>query len=263
MNTIKLYGLLVRASIRARMQYKFNFIFSSFMILIINVMEFLLIAIILTRFGDIKGWGLLEIGYLYSAIVLSRALYRTLASDVHHIERYLVNGEMDQLLIRPIPVLLALMSQNFNILASDFVQGIVIMSICINGLLATGQITWVSIPLTILVVVCGGLILFTIGLITSTVGFWIIRIRDLQNITEDASRNAAQYPLSLYPKWMQFILLTVLPVGLVNYVPALYIIRGEAGAWVIGLVVLFAAGFLWVGLAFWRIGISRYQSTGN
>ncbi|WP_010274972.1 ABC transporter permease [Paenibacillus senegalensis] len=263
MNELKLYGLLIRASIRSRMQYKFNFIFSSLMALVINVMEFLLIAIILNRFGDIKGWGLLEIGYLYSAIILSRALYRTVASDVHHIERYLVNGEMDQLLTRPIPVLLALMSQNFNILAAEFFQGIIIMTICINGLMAAGQMTWFDVPLTLLMIVCGGFILFTIGLITSTVGFWITRIRDLQNITEDAARNAAQYPISLYPKWMQLILLTVLPVGLVNYVPTLYIIRGEMGPWVIGLVLIFTAGFLWVGLRFWRVGISRYQSTGN
>lgn len=263
MNTLKLYGLLVRASIRSRMQYKFNFIFSSLMVMIINLMEFLLIAIILNRFGDIKGWGLLEIGYLYSAIILSRALYRTVASDVHHIERYLVNGEMDQLLTRPIPLLLALMSQNFNVLVAEFLQGIVIISICISGLIAAGQMTWIGIPLTLLMIVCGGFILFTIGLITSTVGFWTTRVSDLQNITEDSSRNAAQYPLSIYPKWMQTILLTVLPVGLVNYIPSLYIIRGELGIWIFGLILCFTIGFFWIGLRFWRVGISRYQSTGS
>lgn len=263
MNAVKLYFLLIRASIRSRMQYKFNFIFSSLMAAVINVMEFLLIAIILNKFGDIKGWSLYEIGFLYSALILSRAIYRTLASDVHHIERYLVNGELDQLLIRPIPVLLALMSQNFTILAAEVLQGIVILAICLNGLIAQGQVTLWAVPLTAVMIVSGAFILFTIGLITSTVGFWVTRIRDLQTITEDATRNAAQYPLVLYPNLMRMILLTVLPVGLVNYVPSLYILRGELGLWVIAAVVGFAAAFLWLGLRFWRLGLSRYQSTGS
>lgn len=263
MNAVKLYFLLIRASIRSRMQYKFNFIFSSLMAAVINVMEFLLIAIILNKFGDIKGWSLYEIGFLYSALILSRAIYRTLASDVHHIERYLVNGELDQLLIRPIPVLLALMSQNFTILAAEVLQGIVILTICLKGLIAQDQVTMWAVPLTGVMIVSGAFILFTIGLITSTVGFWVTRIRDLQTITEDATRNAAQYPLVLYPNWMRMILLTVLPVGLVNYVPSLYILRGELGLWVIAAVVGFAAAFLWLGLRFWRLGLSRYQSTGS
>ncbi|GIP33819.1 ABC transporter permease [Paenibacillus sp. J2TS4] len=263
MSMLKLYGILIRASIRSRMQYKFNFIFSSVMAAFINIVEFLLIAILLSKFGHIKGWSLYEVGYLYSVLILSRSIYRSLASDVHHIERYLVNGELDQLLIRPIPILLALMTQNFTILLGEFLQGSIILIICIQGLMASGQMTLTAIPLTIVIIVSGAVVLFTIGLVSATSGFWITRVRDLQNITEDATHTAARYPLLLYPKWLQLLLVSILPVGLVNYVPALYILRGQFGPWLLILTTSLAALFLWLGLRLWRVGLSKYQSTGS
>lgn len=263
MSMLKLYGILIRASIRSRMQYKFNFIFSSLMAAFINVVEFLLVAILLDKFGNIKGWSLYEVGYLYSVLILSKSIYRSLASDVHHIERYLVSGEMDQLLIRPIPILLALMTQNFTIMLGEFLQGIIILVISMQGLFAAGQITVASIPLTVLIILSGAVVLFTIGLVSATMGFWITRVRDLQNITEDASHTAARYPLLIYPKWLQLLLVSILPVGLVNYIPSLYILRGQYGPWVLVLTTALAAFALWLGLRFWRMGLSKYQSTGN
>ncbi|WP_217582176.1 ABC-2 family transporter protein, partial [Lysinibacillus sp. GbtcB16] len=90
---------------------KFNFLFTTVMAACIQISEFLMVALVMMRFGDIKGWSLYEVCYLYGVIMISKAIYRTLASDVHHLEKYLVSGDLDALLIRPVPVLLALMTQ--------------------------------------------------------------------------------------------------------------------------------------------------------
>lgn len=67
----------------------------------------------------------------------------------------------------------------------------------------------------------------------------------------------------IYPQWLRTVLLTVIPVGFANYVPALYILRGEYGPWAIAGTAVFAFLFLALGLRFWRLGLSRYQSTGS
>ena len=260
---LKMYALLVRASLRSGMQYKFNFIFSTFMSALINIAEFLMVALVLVKFGSIKGWSIYEVGYLYSVIMLSKAIYRSFASDVHHLEKYLVSGDLDALLIRPIPVLLALMTQNYRILFGEFGQGLIILSISMGGLMNQGQISWTAAPLTLMVILTGAVILFAIGLITATFGFWLTRIEELQNITEDAARTAAQYPLDLYPGWLKMTLIAFIPVGIANYVPSLYVLRGEYGLWLMFATAAFAVLFLAAGLLFWRFGISRYQSTGT
>jgi len=263
MKWLRMYHLLVVASLRSRMQYKFNFWFSSFMAALINVVEFAMLAIILLKFGHIKGWSLAEAGYLYAILTLSKAIYRTVASDVHHLEKYLVSGDLDSLLLRPVPVLLGLMSFNVSFRIGETIQGIAVLAVSMQALFAAGQLSWTSIPLTFLVILSGSLLLFGIGPLTATVGFWLTRIEELQNITEDAARTAVQYPLSIYPKWMQGLLLTVIPVAFANYVPSLYILRGDGGLWL--LFSAFAAALLvfGAGLVMWRVGISRYQSTGS
>lgn len=263
MKTMKLYLLLIRTSIRSSMQYKFNFLFSSFVSAIISLSEFMMVALVLLKFGDVKGWSLYEVGYLYGVIMFSKAIYRTFASDVHHLENYLVTGNLDSMLIRPLPVLTALMTQNVKILVGEFVQSGTVLVICLGALIRSGQITWTAVPLTVVVIGSGAVFLFSIGLATATVGFWTTRVEELHNLTEDAARTAAQYPLILYPKWLLGLLITILPVGLVNYIPALYILRHEYGIWLIGCVVLFSIIVFCLALKWWRFGLSRYQSTGT
>ncbi|MWC27762.1 ABC transporter permease [Paenibacillus sp. MMS18-CY102] len=263
MNGLRMYGLLVAASFRSRMQYRFNFWFSTAMSALINAVEFLMLAVILLKFGHIQGWSLSEAGWLYAVLTLSKALYRTVASDVHNIESYLVSGELDSLLLRPVPVLVALMSRNISIRAGELIQGIAILSLSLSSLLQEGQLGWIAIPLSVIVILSGAVLLFAIGLLTATVGFWLTRITELQNITEDAARTAAQYPMSIYPKWLQGLLLGVIPVGFANYMPGLFVLRGETGWWMLPLAAAIAGVLLGLSLLFWRLGLSRYQSTGS
>jgi len=119
---LELYVLLIKTSVRSRMQYRFNFILGSVLAALIQISEFLMIAIVLYKFGAIQGWSMHEIGYLFSVITLSKTLYRTFADEVHHLEKYLVHGELDQILTRPVPVLLAIMPRNFRIMLGEVLQ---------------------------------------------------------------------------------------------------------------------------------------------
>ncbi|MNP59835.1 hypothetical protein D3C76_1548630 [compost metagenome] len=62
---------------------------------------------------------------------------------------------------------------------------------------------------------------------------------------------------------MSGILLTVIPVGFVNYIPSLYLLRGQGGAWVLAAIAAVAALCLAASLRFWKYGITKYQSTGS
>jgi ABC-2 type transport system permease protein len=263
MKWFRMYRLLVTASLRSRMQYKFNFWFSSAMAAVINAVEFALLAVVLLKFGSIKGWSLAEAGYLYAVLTLSKAIYRTFASDVHHLEKYLVSGDLDGLLLRPIPVLLALMSQNVSFKIGEAVLGGSILFVSMQAMMAEGRLSWWAVPLTAVVVLTGSLLLFGIGLATASAGFWITRIEELQNITEDAARTAVQYPITIYPKWMRVLLLSIIPVAFANYVPSLYILRGEGGLWLVAAAAAAAIAVFGAGLALWRFGMTRYQSTGS
>lgn len=260
---IRLYLILIRTSVRSRMQYRFNFAFGTVLAALIQLSEFLMVAIVLAKFGAVRGWTMHEVGYLFAVMTLAKTLYRTFASEVHNLERYLVEGELDQLLTKPLPVLLSLMPRGFRLMPGELLQGGAILVWALGEMLRIGQVTWWAVPQTLFAVLTGGVFLFAIGMATATCGFWTTRISMLQNMTEDAAQTAARYPLTLYPGWMSGLLLTAIPVGLVGYLPALYILRGELGAWVFPLLAASSAAAVLLALRFWRFGISKYQSTGS
>ncbi|MCM3785122.1 ABC-2 family transporter protein [Neobacillus mesonae] len=259
----ELYSLLIRTSIKSSMQYKFNFFLGAFLAALIQIAEFLMIAIVLNRFGAIQGWSIYEVGYLFAIMTLSKTVYRSFANEVHHLEKYLVSGDLDQLLTRPLPVLFTLLPQRFRIMLGEWLQGGFVFAWSIYGMMSSGQISWIAIPQSMFVILTGAVILFSIGLATATLGFWTTRISELQTFTEDAAGTAARYPLSLYPNWLAGLLLVVLPVGLVNYAPALYILRGEAGPWILAVILGAALLCLSLSLKFWSYGMTKYQSTGS
>jgi ABC-2 type transport system permease protein len=263
MSFITMYRLLIRSSIRSRMQYTFNFWVGTAASGMINAVEFSLLAVVLHRFGTIQGWSMAESAYLYAVITLSKALYRSFASDVHNLEKYLVSGDLDGLLLRPAPVLLILMSQNFSPRFGETALGISMLAFSLGSIIEGGAASLRAVPLTVIAILSGGILMFGIGLLTASAGFWLTRIEALQVLTEDASRTAAQYPLTIYPGWLQGLLTGLIPIAFVNYMPSLYIIRGTHGAWTLGLSIAVAGAVLILSMQVWKFGLTRYQSTGS
>ncbi|PTM53277.1 ABC transporter permease [Desmospora activa] len=260
---MKLFFTLWGASLRSRMQYKGNFLFSSFTYGLIMAVDFLMLAAILLRFDDVMGWTIYEVGYLYGIASASMSLYRLLAPEIHEFERYMVEGEFDSLLIRPVPPLTLLLTRNLELSRiGGVVQGIAILVLSLHGLAATTH--WLPALLYLPVAFISGLIIsFALGLITATLAFWTQRIKDFQAFTLYAPNNAASYPMSIYPGWLKWILFTVLPVAFIAYVPALYLLD-KGGTWHNLWVSPAVAGvFLWISLRFWRFGIRYYHSTGS
>ncbi len=59
METIKIYLTLFATSIKARMEYKASFLFYIFAILSFYAGQFGLLFVLLNRFHEIKGWGVI------------------------------------------------------------------------------------------------------------------------------------------------------------------------------------------------------------
>ncbi|MBJ6360547.1 ABC transporter permease [Paenibacillus sp. GCM10012307] len=263
MSWIHIYFRLAGASLRSQMQYKFNFILSTLLVFLMFGLELMTVSIIIYKFNGIKGWSVYEAGYLFAIMMFVRAFYRIIAGEINGFEKYLVQGMLDQLLLRPMPVLLVLVTRNFRPMAGELVLGTTTMSICLSYLIENKQATLWAIPCSLAVIVSGTIITLAIGLATATVGFWTHRIDELQRITDNAASIASQYPLSIYPKWMRITLLTVLPMGFTSYMPSLYVIRGELGLWILPATMLLAVALLLGALSFWKLGLRHYQSTGT
>jgi len=261
---LKLYWILASASVRAAMQYKFDFVTSSIIQAVTGAIDYYFVAVILWKFKTIAGWDIYEVGLLFAVSKIGIGIYRVFSEELEQFERYMVTGDFDSVLVRPWPSLLVVLSRRVDLSRLSLaLQGMGVAAVCVPQLLRSGKLTWGDIGFLALACACSAVLFFVVGLAAASAAFWITRIDELQVFTQNAPATATLHPLEIYPGWLRVVLLTALPFGVGNYVPVRYLL-GKGGTWMnlVWPLIACAVG-LTVSLKLWHAGEAAYQSTGS
>jgi ABC-2 type transport system permease protein len=261
-----IYRALAGAYVRSRLQYRFSFWLGAFVTLITDLVPLLLIGIVFTRFPSIHGWGWRDIALLYGLDQLAFGLVRCFSRQVDNFDQYIVSGDFDSFLIRPLPPLFHLLAARFEIIEIGRLSagGIIFL---LAARTAGVPFTLTNAIVVLAAVIGGAMILFSFILMVATVSFWHTRSGKLQDLVQASGRAFAEYPLTIYPSGIRWLLTIALPLALVTYYPAQRLLgRNESGA----LLPFLSLAALPVGLLFlliaggvWRVGVRHYQSTGS
>ena len=260
----RVFMVLLRSGLRERMQYRANFVITALLRAIMAIADFLIIAVILLRFRVIDGWDMYEVALLYGLVSIGNALYHVVGRELEQIEQYLVSGDFDALLVRPWPTLFTLLARRLELgRLGNGVQGIAVAAVGAVELARRGTLGGWEFAYLPLIPLTSGAIILAVALATAAAGFWLIRTDELQVFTTYAPLTAAYYPLSIYPGWLRNMLYTLIPMAFANYLPVRYLLGKGGSPWV--LLASPAVGVLALMLAYrlWRIGETRYQSTGS
>ena len=113
----------------------------------------------------------------------------------------------------------------------------------------------------------GILIQASIFLFIASLSFYIVKTDYIQNLLYYSFRQIAGYPISLFPKILQSIMIYVIPFAFVNYFPARCLIGINDGIEVpnIFYYLSFVLGIFMCVLSygFFRYSLRHYTSTGN
>jgi ABC-2 type transport system permease protein len=262
------YGRLVWVQIRSQMQYRASFLLEFLAAGLITVLEFASIALVFDRFGQIQGWSLGEVAFLYGMVETAFGIMDMGFSgfDPQNFGRQVRRGTFDQLLLRPVDI-------TIQVLGSEFLLrrlGKIIFGLGIFGLaLSMTPIQWTLAKAIYLPLVLFGMVSFFGGLfiIGATITFWTVESIEVINIFTYGTQSMISYPMHIYQTWLRRFFTFILPAIFLNYAPALYFLDktdplnlpplARFAAPVAGLAILLVA------LTFWRFGIRYYQSTGT
>ena len=265
---IALYLRLIGVQIRSQMQYRLGFFLEALATATTTGMVFVTLALVLDRFGNIAGWTIGEIGFLYGTVEVSFGIMDMLFSgfDPQNFGRQVRLGRLDQILLRPVSVSLQIFGSEFILRRlGRILQGCVIFGLAISLV----DLNWtflktIFLPIVILSQVCffGGL--FIIG---ATITFWTFESIEAINILTYGGAEMMSYPMSIYPDWIRKIFTLLIPAIFINYYPALYFLGKPDPLGLPPTMALLSPviglGSLLVGLLFWRYGLRHYQSSGT
>jgi ABC-2 type transport system permease protein len=266
MHAIHLYARYVSISLRGQMEYRASFLMQTFGQFLVTGIEFIGIWALFSRFGQIRGWTLGEAAFFYGLISITWSIADAITRGFDVFGTTVKNGDFDRVLLRPRSTILQLFGHELTLRRiGRLAQGVAVFLFAIETL----DVAW-SVPRIALLAaaVIGGVCLF-VGLLVleATSAFWTTEALELWNAFSYGGVTMSQYPLEIYRPWFRRFFLFVIPLGCINYLPAVAIMGRPDPLGTPPLLQWLAplAGpiFLLACLQVWRFGVRHYQSTGS
>ena len=238
--------------------------------LLSNPIQFLLgfaaIRFAVEQFGEINGWNYGQLAFLYGISVISHALSMIFFVQGWFMGFYVIEGEFDRFLTRPMSVLYQFFFTNINVFGlTDLIPGILVF---LYGCVKTDFPFTVSNAVGILVMLTGAvLIRGGIYILLGSTSFWTKSANDFGQFTQEIFDKTTMYPLSMYPESLQLILTFLIPIGWVSFYPTSELLgiehsfsTGNLGVWItlgVGIITMLITGFVF------QTGLKQYESAGN
>lgn len=265
MDHFKLYLKSCRMLMKSQWQYRTSFILQTFSQLIMMGTELLAVIFLINRFTNLGQWSGGEILFFFGVIITSFYLTETFGRGITHFAPLISRGDLDTLLVRPRNLLFQILCSQADPrrLGAILVGVAALVMGCIQ---ADVTLNFTKCLLLIWSIIGGAALVLGLFMIEATLCFFSVKSIEMINVLTYGGRSTCQYPIDIYPRWLQLLFSVVAPFALTTHVPAAYILGKPL--WNTGLLAAFIAplsGFIFLGvmiLVFYQ-GLKHYRSTGS
>jgi ABC-2 type transport system permease protein len=260
---LALWRKYIEFNLKHWIEYRMDFILGSLSSFASNMLSVIFFWVIFQNIPEINGWNFGQLLFLTGFLNLSTGIWNLLFEGLSpwNIERYILNGDFDRVLLKPV-------NSFFNMLISDFdmdALGSIISGVII--LLAASQMLSISWSLTnillfVTMVSSSVLILTSVFVTLSTISFWYVRSREFSNMIMHFMR-FVEFPLEIYNNVIIFVLTFILPLGFISYYPSEVLLGKNFLPVISYLTPLISIVYFIASYKFWQFGLRHYTSTGS
>lgn len=245
---------LLRTSIRASIHRRGAFLLESALMITSNLIFYLIWYLFFLHFDSIRGW---KIGDMIILITIGSGGYGLMQicfGGTKKLSNAIINGDLDPFMVQPKNLLLHLIGSQSN--AKGWGQlATSIFMIFLGGLTSPFELTLILIS-----IISACLVFTSMNIIAHSLPFWFGSVQTLAKKYGDALFLFALYPTNIYSGFLQLMMFTLIPAGIIGYLPV-DLIRDFT--W-IKLLQLISAAATFTAIAFtvFYTGLKRYES-GN
>jgi len=259
---LELLYLYLFQFLKVRMSYKLDFIIGIFVSINFHVISLYSIDVMLRGYPTLNEWKKEEIFFIYALCAIPMDIFSVFFTNLYLLSsKYIIEGEFDRLLLRPINPLMQLFMERINIeKAMGLFVGFAILGYASNKIGICWNIT--NILIATGGIICGVAIYAGVFTTVGSIGFWL---PDRMGMLPPFWNFMAfgRYPVDIFNYTVQFIVCFVIPFAFVSFFPASQIlghVEFRSMAVLTPLVALLTAV---VGYTIWNAGMRRYESTGH
>lgn len=243
-----------KANLSMAMEYRTNFLTQVFGMVLNDALWIAFWWLFFQEFRSIGDWSYTELLLLYSVVTAGFGLAFGIMGNCSHLSQIISEGHLDFYLGLPQNVLLHVLVSRMDVSAwGDLVFGILVYAI-------SGVVTWYNTLLMAIATLLTAAIFVFFGVAFHSLSFYIGNANALASQLTNALMTFAMYPTHLFKGIAKAMLFTVVPAGLITWVPT-QLIRAHR----LEILLAMAAGTALLGFVavtlFYR-GLKRYES-GN
>jgi ABC-2 type transport system permease protein len=257
MNYLRLIRVFFLVNIAGELAYRINFLFSFFESVVGLGFTLAGMAIIFSYTDSLNGWRPAEILALVGVYSLIGGIIRVaILPGMEQLTQSVRDGTFDFTLTKPEDAQLIVSISRIGVWKIvDIFLGIVILIIALVQL--GGSIGGLQAVEFLAMLLTGSVIVYSFFLILATLAFWLVRVENVLTIFLSVY-HAGRWPLSLYPGWLRYGLIFIIPVAFATTIPVEALTSRLN--WVT-LVAAFTAAVVLFSLsrAFWKFGLKHYS----
>jgi ABC-2 type transport system permease protein len=261
-----MYAHLVRATIRAQLQYRLSFAVDLVGTSLAVTIDLLAVLVFFRVARSLAGFPLRQAFLMASLAAFGFALADLVAGKVDRLRFNIRTGRLDAMLVRPLGVLPQLLAEDFGLRQ---VGRVVQAGAAYVIALGYAHLAWNPARAFLVAVapLAGAVFFGALFVAGGTVAFWWIESGEFANGFTYGGRDFTAYPLTVYSGLFRRLFGYSLGFAFVAYYPGLALLGRpdplHGPAWlgwcspvVAGLAALAAT-------AIWRFGVRHYRSTGS
>lgn len=257
---LQVYWMTFTASLQAKLEYKLDFLIGLVTSTMLQLAALGFLWVVFHQTSTLRGWTQPQVIFLFGLTATALGLSELFFNHIWMLPYYIVMGDLDRLMVYPVRSLPFLLISRPELHSFGNMATGLVLAYASLWKLHMPWVDWILVPLW---AVCGSLIYTASLVIFSSLSFRFIGPFSYSLMIPHALLQASRYPLSIYPQWVHYTLLVLVPFGTFNYLPGNWVFGNLVSPWAVFAAPLAAFGSMAAAQWFWDKGLARYQSTGS
>lgn len=204
------------------------------------------------RYDEIGGWRIADMLGLFGVVAAGFGTCIVLAGGIRDLARTIAEGELDPFMTQPkSPMLHVVGSRSIPSGWGDLASGLLFVAV-------SGLVQPETLPLLAVAVCVSASVFVASGILLHSLAFWLGRVETLVRMMWEFLLTFSLYPQALFGGVLRFVLFTLVPAGLIGFLPVGLLRDFQWG----GLAAALGGAAAYAILAAWvfRCGLRRYES---
>ena len=262
LRVLRLAWAMFLMQLKRRLAYRGDLAIQAMDELLRGLVALAMLKVYVSKTSSIGGYGPWELLFILGYSLVPISLFHCLCGNLYQVSsRYILDGQLDRILLRPYPVVLQICFDRLGIEdLGGAVLGVTLMAIAAGHLPALWDAGHL---LALVVLLASSFVLVTaIFMIFAASGFWfedrVGMVPPVYNLME-----FGRWPVDIYHWALKLLITCVIPFAFIAFYPAGWLV-GRGDGWLPALLtpVIATLAFL-VAMAVWRAGVRRYSSAGS